>query len=68
MQNEEDDGAELQWEYPICNMVEEAVGTIQVCAYELRVGVALVCRNKTEGLISLLSAHRKSTFIRIGEV
>ena len=34
----------------------------------LRVGVVLVCRNKTEGLISLLSAHRKSTFIRIGEV
>ena len=32
MQNEEDDGAELQWEYPICNMVEEAVGTVQVCA------------------------------------
>ena len=28
----------------------------------LRVGVVLVCRNKTEGLISLLSAHRKSIF------
>ena len=34
MQNEEDDGAELQWKCPICNMVEEAVGTIQVRVYE----------------------------------
>ena len=43
MDKEEDGGAELLWESPICNMVEEAVGTIQVC---LRVGVGFSKQNR----------------------
>ena len=31
MKKEEDGGDELHWESPICNMVEEAVGTSVYC-------------------------------------
>ena len=43
MDKEEGGGAELLWESPICNMVEEAVGTVQVC---LRVGVGFSKQNR----------------------
>ena len=35
MKKEEDGGDELHWESPICNMVEEAVGTRVYCEGKL---------------------------------